>query len=383
MPMKKPRTFSRRIHVLGVGNIGKFVAHSLAGLPHPPPITLILRHASQAKTWEREGEGINIITDGVSDARTGFSIETPAFEAEHERLEQEAEQNPIDHLIVTTKAPHTIRALEPLKHRLHPESSILFLQNGMGIIEEVNESIFPDPEARPNYMLGIISHGVFTKDAYFSAVHAGFGTTAVGALPRETFSRRRDEVKETKLPLPSRYLLRTLTRTPVLAAVGFSHIELAQLQLEKLAINAIINPLTAIMNCLNGDLLNNFAITRTMRLLIAEISYVIRALPELQDVPNVAIRFSPKRLEAIVVGTATKTSNNVSSMLQDTQRGSVTEIDYINGYIVKRGEMLNIRCVMNFMIMQMVKGKSKIEGQKRGDLIPLEEKFGEPRYPRS
>ncbi|KAI9754436.1 MAG: hypothetical protein M4579_004704 [Chaenotheca gracillima] len=364
------RTLSRRIHILGVGNIGKFVAHSLAGVPNPPPITLLLRRRSQSRQWVEEGQAINLVTHGVSEKRTGFNVESAIPTPNLSIQRQQALQEPIHHLIVTTKATHTVQALQNIKHRLTPDSSIVFLQNGMGILDEVNESVFPDPDERPNYLVGIISHGVFTKASYFSAVHAGFGTTSIGALPRTSKSAAGGSTAMASLS--SRYLLRTVTRTPVLAAVGFSPIDLAQLQLEKLAINAIINPLTAVMNCRNGDILHNVALTRTMRLLLSEISLVIRSLPELQGVPNVDVRFSSKRLEAIVIGTANKTANNISSMLQDTRHGNLTEIDYINGYIVRRGEMMGIRCVMNYMILQMVKGKSNMEHTKGEKMLPFE-----------
>ena len=35
-----------------------------------------------------------------------------------------------------------------------------------------------------------------------------------------------------------------------------------------------------------------------------------------------------------------------------------TEIDFINGYIIARGEELGIKCVMNFLIQQLVAGKT-------------------------
>lgn len=58
-------------------------------------------------------------------------------------------------------------------------------------------------------------------------------------------------------------------------------------------------------------------------------------------------------------------------MVQDVRSGRLTEIDYINGYIIKRGEELGIHCVMNYMLMHMVKGKNKIKSKEKADLLPL------------
>lgn len=172
----------------------------------------------------------------------------------------------------------------------------------------------------------------------------------------------------------SRYLLRTLTRSPVLCAVGFTPTELLQQQLEKLVANCILNPLTSLLDNRNGALLYNFPLTRTMRLMLAEISHVIRSLPELANVPNVNTRFSPERLETLCVSIADKTKDNISSMLADVRAGKKTEIEYINGYIVRRGEELGVKCVVNYAIMQTVIGKAAMIGRDRRGEVPVEER---------
>ena len=170
-----------------------------------------------------------------------------------------------------------------------------------------------------------------------------------------------------------RYLLRTLLRTPILCATGFSPPDLLQLQLEKLAVNCVINPLTVLLDGRNGSILYNYSLTRVMRLILAEISLVIRSLPELQYIPNVQQRFDPGRLETLVVGVANRTRDNISSMLADVRRGEHTEIDYINGWVVKKGEELGIKCFMNYMLMHLVKGKKQFLSLELGEVVPFVE----------
>ncbi|KAF2820113.1 hypothetical protein CC86DRAFT_471749 [Ophiobolus disseminans] len=426
----------RRIHVMGMGNVGSFIAHALRGVVNPPPVTLIFSRWEKLTEWTESSQRLTLITDGDAEIRDGYEAElaipriryhgkevglnpasavsidgTSTTEATSQRILQGESTEPIRSLIMCSKAPYVLQGLSSVKHRLDKDSVILFLQNGMGIAEEVSREIFPDPAQRPHYMLGINSHGLNNASGEkFTTTHAGFGTISMGILPherdRDPSSPYESPAKFTAVrdsgPIPSdqnapyddsdpeysrpttsnfewtpnqRYLLRTLLRAPVLAATAFSPPDLLQMQLEKLAVNCIVNPLTVLLDARNGALLYNYALTRTMRLLLSEISLVIRSLPELQHIPNVQSRFDPGRLETIVVGVANRTKDNISSMLADSRAGRLTEIEYINGWIVQRGEELGVRCLMNYMLMQMVMGKARMIDLDIGEGVP----FVEPR----
>lgn len=365
-------------------------------------MTLLLRRR-QLQYWAENDSSIKINSRGITEARNGFDIEvlqpspkessdpgaeagteeTLTMQAEDEDppsqsrgqgstlgLEGEADgeesESVIHNLVVTVKAPQTIRAIRAVAHRLFPSSTILFLQNGMGVIDEINEEIFPNEASRPTYIVGVVSHGLYSTKT-FSVTHAGEGTMSIGAMPQMPI---RERTPLAQLEPSARYLLRTITRTPVFVAVGFQPTDLFQQQLDKLAVNCIINPLTALFDCKNGALLNNFHFTRVIRLLLAEISLVLKNLPELKNVPNVNMRYDSLRLERLVFAVANTTAANNSSMLQDMRAGKQTEIDYINGYIVKRGEQMGVHCVMNYMLVHMIKGKRKIS-QEQVDFLPF------------
>ncbi|KAJ9202985.1 hypothetical protein DTO021D3_5797 [Paecilomyces variotii] len=390
------RRLSGRIHIIGMGNIGTFVAHSLARGTSPPPITLLLHNTDFYRRWLEMKGCLSVSSNGLDDIRTGFDInvlhddtwyslpywdgsrprelpsnsDTASEKEIEEQITQSAQDDEkIECLIVTVKAPQTVKALKSVSHRLTPESTVLFLQNGMGIIDEVNEKVFPHPYERPNYMLGIISHGLF-RQVPFKVAHAGIGTTILSPVPSRALTAAEKQGHDWA---PStKYLLRTLTLTPPLVAVAETPTALLQYQLEKLAMNAVINPLTVLMDCENGELLYNYAITRAMRLLLIEISTVICSLPELQGVPGVQNRFAPDRLRHMAVQLAQKTAKNTSSMLQDVRRGQETEIEYINGYIIRRGEELGIKCAVNYMIKQLVIAKNDIDNLRQAGAVPFD-----------
>jgi 2-dehydropantoate 2-reductase len=402
-----------RIHILGVGNVGRFVAHALRGIPRPPPITLLLPRYQRLLDWNKSPRRLVVHTEGESEARDGFDVEVaaPRMRVHGREINSDPQpgesDEPINSLIVANKMPSVLQYLSAVKHRLSPRSVVCFMQNGMGLIERVNAEIFPDPKTRPYYMIGVNSHGLSAVAGDpFATTHAGFGTISLSIMPHERdrpeapyepsptlrphpYSSPASEARSTSanspdapggLPQPTpattrwtpnqRYLLRTLLRTPILSATAFSPPDLLQLQLEKLAINCVVNPLTVMLDARNGAILYNFGITRTMRLLLAEISLVIRSLPELQYMPNLAKRFDPGRLETLVVGVANRTSDNISSMLADVRAGRLTEIDYINGYIVRRGEELGIRCLTNYFLLNLVKGKQNMISLEKGDALP-------------
>ncbi|KAI5364614.1 Putative 6-phosphogluconate dehydrogenase-like domain superfamily, ketopantoate reductase [Septoria linicola] len=452
----------RRIHLLGTGSIGKLVAHSLRGIPDPPPVTLIFHRTKLLQAWERSKKVVTVQDGDFLVPRGGFDVELmPAAQRRHGVTMQEGKPDvynlsdqtgmkphevakivadeqeqasrkekeekgkvgfkpigapeeeegrkslpgdyaksdePIHSLIVCTKTIRTIGALDALKHRISKDTTICFLQNGMGVIDDVNRDVFTDEATRPQYLQGIVSHGANVppqkaiEDPFF-VVHAGHGTIAVGAVPPKPSTPSKssdrpptptgfgtenpgemDEEKVNELQPTGRYITRTLTRTPVLACVAFTPLELLQLQLEKLAVNSILNPLTALLDNRNGTLLYNFALTRTMRLMLAETSLIIRSLPELRGIPNVPNRFSAERLETLVVSVANKTRNNISSMLADVRRGAQTEIEYINGYIIKRGEEMNIKAIVNYSMMQVVVGKALMAQREYQDEVPVEGK---------
>jgi 2-dehydropantoate 2-reductase len=371
-----------RIHVYGVGNIGKLIAHSLRAANNPPPVTLLFHRQYLLNQWNHSDRSIVLESDGHRVPRTGFDADRAITSTRshatrldpHDNHPLDADdQEPIDNLILTAKAPFTLSALDAVKHRLRPHSTICLLQNGMGVIDELNTHVFPDPVTRPNYIQGVVTHGLNSPDPSdpFFAVHAAHGTIALAAMPRGDLK----DNSSSSVPFAptARYLLRTLTGSPVLAAVGLPPLEFMQQQLEKLAINSVINPLTVMLDAPNGSILYNFAITRTMRLLLAEISLVIRSLPELRGLPNIQDRFSPERLETLIVSIADKTGKNISSMLADVRAGRKTEVRYINGYIVRRGEEMGMQCVCNYMMMQLVEGKVNMIQRENLDQVPVTE----------
>ena len=380
----------KRIYMIGgVGSVGKLLSHSLRSLQDPPPITHLLHTYGLVQQWEASEKVITLQKDGKEAKSSGYEVELMAEYNKPEGTGGDGDHaisnEPIKNLLVITKAAYTVPNLIRIAHRLNADSTVCFLQNGMGIVDEVNEKIFPDVKTRPNYMQGIITHGMNTppeimaRDPFY-AVHGGSGAIYLALLPREKLSSEEinaqasdpKTLREDSWPESARYLLQTITKSDALAAVGIASTELIQQQLQKLAVNSVVNPLTSLLDAPNGALLNNEALTRTMRLLLDETNGIFVKLPELDGVPNIEARLSPAKLEEAVIKQCEGTPHNISSMLSDIRIGQQTEIGYINGYIVRRANELGMEAKANYTMMQTVIAKQQIVEQamksKKGKL---------------
>jgi 2-dehydropantoate 2-reductase len=117
----------------------------------------------------------------------------------------------------------------------------------------------------------------------------------------------------------------------------------------KLVINAAINPLTALLRIKNGGLLENPHVHSIMVELASEAASVAKAC-------GIMLPFLDP--EGAVEKVARQSADNLSSMLQDVLRGAPTEVDAINGMIVRLGEKNNVSVPVNRVIWLLINGLS-------------------------
>lgn len=288
--------------------------------------------------WAIAGRQIEIIRNGKPDRRGDFDFEiTRGYDDE------------IDNLIVGTKTHATVSALEPIKHRLGPNSNLLFVQNGIGVIDEVVTEVFGDASARPNMYAGILNHGVF-RTGQFSASHIGLADMVLGPVMQYLKPGQAESISE-NMP----FLLSQIQSCPPLNATIVSEQEIFYTQLRKLVINAVLNPLTAIFDCYNGEIRNSEDRAAIIDALVAEISTVVQAIVASTGDESAKKRFTAETLGAVVKDITAKTAGNISSMRQDALAKRKTEIDYINGYIVAQANRLGLSCPLNTKIVELVK----------------------------
>jgi 2-dehydropantoate 2-reductase len=114
----------------------------------------------------------------------------------------------------------------------------------------------------------------------------------------------------------------------------------------KLAVNCGINALTALLRVPNGELLERPEAARQMEQAAVECAAVARAK---------GIRLPYADPKAHVRDVARRTALNRSSMLQDVLRGAPTEIDAINGAVVREGQRLGVSTPVNEALVSSVR----------------------------
>ena len=163
----------------------------------------------------------------------------------------------------------------------------------------------------------------------FHAQHTGLGHNDLGLITGKACSIKQDKI------------LQILTQA--LPTLTLSD-NIKEKQWLKLAINCIINPITAIDNIDNGLILNDKYIA-LIDSLLAEITTIASYQ---------GLSFTVNDLKNQVLSVAIKTTKNCSSMRSDIIQKRKTEIDYINGYIVDLAKDYEIPTPENEKIVQQI-----------------------------
>ncbi|MCL1073703.1 ketopantoate reductase family protein [Shewanella dokdonensis] len=294
------------IAILGAGAIGQLLAQQLANGGCQPEF--IVRPDKSLPPQQL----FTLETTTGSYSRPFSCLSTEAAAAEFSHLSL---------VIVTLKAYQVVAALSALLPKLSSHCQLLLLHNGLG----PHRQIIPLLAGR-GLSLGSTSQGALRLGER-QIRHTGSGITQFGHIAGPTMP---DELKL--------LLLRAIPHSEwcddiMLALWG------------KLAVNAAINPLTAIDNIPNGALADAHY-QQHIQAVIAELVEVAQC--EGLTLENEALL---QRVNQVIKLTA----NNYSSMQQDVLYHRPTEIDAINGYLLQLAQQHDIELPVNQALVTQVK----------------------------
>ncbi|MGH9893301.1 MAG: ketopantoate reductase family protein, partial [bacterium] len=230
-------------------------------------------------------------------------------------------------VLFSVKSPDTEETARDLARHVRGDALVISLQNGVDNVERIRAAAALDPIAAVVYVASSMPGPGRIK-------HDGRGDLIVGDSPRRSGWPREAAVARVSnwfeaAGVPCRV-------SPNIDADLWT----------KLITNAALNAISAVVRAPYGDIVATTESRETVRQLVNECVAVARAagvsLPEV-DFVEMVLRF------------AEKVGQVFSSTAQDLDRGKRTEVDALNGFVVRRGAELGVPTPVNQSLLALVK----------------------------
>lgn len=289
-----------KIVVLGAGAVGSLWASSLAQAGH------------EVMLW---------LKSSIPMANYPITLnETNTYYFSCNQVEKLAQAELV---LVCVKAWQVESALMPLLPWLNSNSTLLFIHNGMGALDSLQA-----PLSNFSILLATTTQAALLTQRQ-QVIHTGQGHTYLGSLSSSNMNHQKSQwVELLDQALPS---------------VSW-HPQIEQALWQKLAINCVINPLTALHQIPNGDLAQPQFVP-IINALIKELFAVMHA----KQLPITQPQLT-QQIQQVIHATAA----NRSSMCQDIAHHRQTEIDFITGYLLKQAHSLGIKVPTHQQLYQRI-----------------------------
>lgn len=315
------RASSPRIVIFGAGSVGCYVGGRL--LSGGADVVMIGR--------PRMGQILREHPLVLSDYQ-GFRFETNV--TDHQFTEDASRAAEADLVLITVKSAATVDAAKTLAKYLKPETPVISLQNGISNADELRRHL---PEAR--VCAGMIPFNVLQK----SPGHFHHGTEGHLMAARDaSIAPFQPAFKQCGLPLELRDDMTSVMWSKLLLNLNNPINALSNVPLlEELSDRSYRRCLAAAQRE-TLDLLNQAGI-KTIQLTAIPMSLV----PVVMSTPNWLFTRLASRMLAIDPIAR-------SSMWEDLEAGRPTEVDWINGEVVRLAESMNQSAPVNRRLTELV-----------------------------
>ena len=227
-----------------------------------------------------------------------------------------------DLIIISVKSYDTENAVNEIKKIIGKKTFIMSLQNGLDNIEKIEKIV-----DNKKLFACVTTHGsIFYKPGVI--IHSGIGKTKIGSLDKN-------------FPFENKFV-DLFNKAGIKSNVSSNIIHDIW---AKGIVNSSINPLTCIFKCKNGYILKNPILEKLMKKICYESVSVANAY---------GFNLLYNNVLDLTKEVICDTKENFSSMLQSLQNNEKTEIDSINGYIVKAGKLNAKAITLNEIIVYIV-----------------------------
>ncbi len=292
------------INIVGAGSIGHLLTAYLSSTP--ASITLYAKQPSKKQTYQ-----LTSPTEKIQ------------YLVEKKTLNQ---WQAADFIIICVKATALEDLCMQLRKIANKQTPIVLMMNGMGLIEIAKKHL-------PTTLIyqASTTHGALLVNNQLH--HTGQGETLIGKIF--------DDSLETQGAISP--LIKLLNKAFTKTTWNEDH---RQSLFKKLLINAILNPLTAIYNVNNGQLIENIEINQRAKKLTQELQPLIHYYLSHTNWLSIF---------KLVENIANKTNTNSSSMRQDILMGRKTEIDFITGYLLMLAKNHGIKLANHQQLFSQIK----------------------------
>ncbi len=307
-----------KICVLGAGALGCAIGGVLTEAGHE--VWLINRNTAQVEAMSQRG--LVLRSDGL-DRTVRVRVVTTAAGVS-------PASGPADLLIVLVKSFHTAEAMHSALGLLGPETVVLSLQNGLGHVD---------------ILAGIVGgERVLAGKTYAGGTQLAPGYVEAGTRGKRTL------IGEPACGLSAR-------ATAIASAFSAAGLDttvsdnIMGVAWDKLLINVATGALSAITRLTYGGLYSVPEVEACALAAVAEAMAVARASGVTLSIDSPA--------QAWQIASAGLPYEFKASMLQSLEKGSVTEVDYINGAVVRQGALCGVPTPVNQTLVAAIKGIEK------------------------
>ncbi|WP_448212090.1 ketopantoate reductase family protein [Colwellia sp. MEBiC06753] len=240
-----------------------------------------------------------------------------------------------DLVIVCVKSQYCADRVNQLAPLLNDKTEIILCHNGMGVYQAINKQL----KSRLQFYTLLTTHGCF-KPTPFHTIHTGLGQCDLGRvnhLPNKAESRY-------SLTCAPAWLA---SLNQALPPINWQQ-NIKEKQWQKLAVNCVINPLTAIYDIKNGEI-QSPAYSEVIHQIASEVA---------QAAHTEGVEMAAQAIITNALNVAKATQLNTSSMLADVLAKRPTEISSINGFICQLAQKNGFNAPAN---EQMVTSINAIE----------------------
>ncbi len=300
------------VAVMGAGAVGSYFGAMLARAGHP--VMLIGRPAH-----------VQAI------AQDGLRVETTQF-TEYVRMQTSSDPSAVhgaDLILFCVKSTDTEQVAAEIASHLIPTATVLSLQNGVDNAERIARHL-------PNRVIPAVVYVATAVTTPGCVKHFGRGDLVIGEM--KGMARHRNSYAES---------LQQIARLFEGAAVPVRVSENVAGELwAKLVVNCAYNAISALGQASYARLASQGPIREVIREVVLEVIAVATAC---------GVELSPGETLRATEKIAVSMAGQLSSTAQDVARRKRTEIDYLNGFVVRKGREFNIPTPVNHTLHALVK----------------------------